>query len=69
VENIDEASKAAASSGKTELKLTQVAYASFEETMRNYEDYLSHSKLPGQARHYPLKQALHSLFVDPAIPD
>lgn len=46
VQNIAEGSAAAATSKKTEIKLTQVARASLEELMLDYEDFLRQRKLP-----------------------
>lgn len=46
VRNIEEGSMASATSKKTELKLTNVARASLEELMRDYEDFLRHRGLP-----------------------
>lgn len=46
VQNIAEGSQAAATSKKTELKLTQVARASLEELRLDYEDFLRQRKLP-----------------------
>jgi len=46
VQNIAEGSQAAATSKKTEIKLTQVARASLEELKLDYEDYLRHRELP-----------------------
>ncbi len=45
VRNIEEGSLASATSKKTELKLTNVARASLEELMRDYEDFLRHRGL------------------------
>ena len=44
-QNIAEASRAAASSSQTELRLTNVARASLEELLLDYEDYLRHRHL------------------------
>lgn len=46
VRNIEEGSVASGTSKKTELKLTNVARASLEELMRDYEDFLRHRGLP-----------------------
>jgi four helix bundle suffix protein len=46
VQNIAEGSKASATSKKTELKLTNVARASLEELLLDYEDFLRHRRLP-----------------------
>lgn len=45
VQNIVEGSKASATSKKTEIKLTNVARASLEELLCDYEDFLRHRKL------------------------
>lgn len=45
-QNIAEASRAAASSSQTELRLTNVARASLEELLLDYEDFLRHRHLP-----------------------
>jgi len=44
-QNIAEGSKAAATSKKTEIKLTNVARASLEELLLDYEDFLRQNKL------------------------
>jgi four helix bundle suffix protein len=46
VQNIAEGSVASATSKSTEIKLTNVARASLEELMLDYEDFLRHRKLP-----------------------
>jgi len=46
VQNIAEGSKAAGTSKKTELKLTNVARASLEELRLDYEDFLRQRNLP-----------------------
>jgi four helix bundle suffix protein len=58
VQNIAEGSQAAATSKKTELKLTQVARASLEELKLDYEDFLRQRGLPQWERENPLRQAL-----------
>jgi four helix bundle suffix protein len=58
VQNIAEGSEAAATSSKTELKLTQVARASLEELKLDYEDFLRHRGLPCWDRQHPLRQEL-----------
>jgi len=45
-QNIAEGSKAAATSKKTEIKLTNVARASLEELLLDYEDFLRQRGLP-----------------------
>lgn len=45
-QNIAEGSRAAATSSQTELRLVNVARASLEEMLLDYEDYLRHRRLP-----------------------
>jgi four helix bundle suffix protein len=45
-QNIAEGSRAAATSSNTELRLLNVARASLEELLLDYEDYLFHRRLP-----------------------
>ena len=45
-QNIAEGSRAAATSSQTELRLVNVARASLEELLLDYEDYLRHRHLP-----------------------
>lgn len=45
-QNIAEGSRASATSSQTELRLVNVARASLEELLLDYEDYLRHRKLP-----------------------
>jgi len=45
-QNIAEGSRAAAASSQTELRLMNVARASLEELLLDYEDYLRHRRLP-----------------------
>ena len=45
-QNIAEGSRAAATSSQTELRLINVARASLEELLLDYEDYLRHRRLP-----------------------
>lgn len=53
-QNIAEASVASATSKETEIKLTNVARASLEELMLDYEDFLRTNKLPKWDRHHKL---------------
>lgn len=57
-QNILEGSKASGTSKETELKLTNVARASLEELLADYEDYL-------RTRHHPIwpKDSREALFV------
>jgi four helix bundle suffix protein len=45
-QNIAEGSRASATSSQTELRLMNVARASLEELLLDYEDYLRHRRLP-----------------------
>lgn len=45
-QNIAEGSRAAATSSQTELRLLNVARASLEELLLDYEDFLRHRRLP-----------------------
>ena len=58
VQNIAEGSQASATSKKTEMKLTQVARASLEELMLDYEDFLRQRGLKIWEREHPLRQEL-----------
>jgi four helix bundle suffix protein len=53
-QNIAEASMASATSKETEIKLTNVARASLEELMIDYEDFLRTNKLPRWDRNHKL---------------
>ena len=52
-QNIAEGSRAAATSSQTELRLVNVARASLEELLLDYEDYLRHRRLPQWAPESP----------------
>ena len=54
-QNIAEGNQAAATSSETEIKLTNVAKASLEELLADYEDYL-------RSRHLPQWDKSHSRF-------
>jgi len=58
VQNIAEGSQASGTSKKTELKLTNVARAGFEELRLDYEDFLRHRKLPLWAMDDPRRASL-----------
>lgn len=58
VQNIAEGSQASATSKKTELKLTNVARASLEESRLDYEDFLRQHGLPLWTRADPRRQDL-----------
>ena len=59
-QNIAEGNQAAATSSETEIKLTNVAKASFEELLADYEDYLRTRSLPQwdntHPRYMPMRQ-------------
>ncbi|MBP3763727.1 MAG: four helix bundle suffix domain-containing protein [Bacteroidales bacterium] len=52
-QNIAEGNQAATTSSETEIKLTNVARASIEELLADYEDYLRTRSLPQWDRHHP----------------
>ena len=56
VQNIAEGSVAAATSKRTELKLTNVARASLEELRLDYEDYLRQHAITVWSKEHPLAQ-------------
>ncbi len=58
VQNIGEGSKASGTSKKMELKLTNVARASLEELMLDYEDFLRQRGLPLWPEEDPRRRAL-----------
>ncbi|MBB65043.1 MAG: four helix bundle protein [Waddliaceae bacterium] len=58
VQNIAEGSQASATSSKTEIKLTNVARASLEELLLDYEDFLRQKQLPLWERQDPRRQNL-----------
>lgn len=58
VQNIGEGSKASGTSKKMELKLTNVARASLEELMLDYEDFLRQRGLPLWPENDPRRKAL-----------
>lgn len=53
VQNIAEGSKASATSKETEIKLTNVAIASLEELLLDYEDYLRQHNLQVWEKNHP----------------
>jgi len=57
-QNIAEGSMASATSKKTELKLTNVAKASLEELLLDFEDFLRQRKLPQWDKNSPLALAV-----------
>ncbi len=60
-QNIAEGSRAAAASSQTELRLLNVARASLEELLLDYEDYLRHRRLPQWAADSPEARAVRSV--------
>ena len=57
-QNIAEGSRAAATSSQTELRLVNVARASLEELLLDYEDFLRHRRLPAWAPDSPEAMAV-----------
>jgi four helix bundle suffix protein len=57
-QNIAEGSRASATSSQTELRLVNVARASLEELLLDYEDYLRHRRLPQWAADSPEASAV-----------
>lgn len=62
VQNIAEGSVASATSKKTELKLTNVAKASLEELLRDYEDFLRQRGLPLWDKNSPQALAVRGRY-------
>ncbi|MCX6763890.1 MAG: four helix bundle suffix domain-containing protein [Candidatus Moranbacteria bacterium] len=60
-QNIAEGSKAAGTSKKTEIKLTNVARASLEELLLDYEDFLRQHKLKIWDKNSPEAKEIRSL--------
>ena len=60
-QNIAEASMASATSKETEIKLTNVARASLEELMIDYQDFLRTNKLPLWDKEHKLTIRLREL--------
>ncbi|NLX24800.1 MAG: four helix bundle protein [Lentisphaerae bacterium] len=71
-QNIAEGSRAAATSSQTELRLINVARASLEELLLDYEDYLRHRRLAQWAPDGPDAMAVrnvpHNFKTDPSNP-
>lgn len=71
-QNIAEGSRASATSSQTELRLVNVARASLEELLLDYEDYLRHRRLPQWAPNSPEASAVRAvartLKQDPSDP-
>lgn len=64
-QNIAEASMASGTSKETEIKLTNVARASLEELMIDYEDFLRTNKLPLWDKEHRLTQRFRELNRTP----
>ncbi len=64
-QNIAEASMASATSKETEIKLTNVARASLEELLIDYEDFLRTRKLPVWEKEHRLVSRLRELNRTP----
>lgn len=60
-QNIAEGSRAAATTSQTELRLVNVARASLEELLLDYEDYLRHRRLPQWAADSPEASAVRAV--------
>jgi restriction system protein len=60
-QNIAEGSRAAATSSQTELRLVNVARASLEELLLDFEDYLRHRRLPQWAPDSPEASAVRGV--------
>ena len=63
-QNIAEGSRAAATSSQTELRLVNVARASLEELLLDYEDFLRHRRLPAWAPDSPEAMAVRRVPQD-----
>lgn len=60
-QNIAEGSRASATSSQTELRLVNVARASLDELLLDYEDYLRHRRLPQWAAESPAASAVRAV--------
>jgi four helix bundle suffix protein len=60
-QNIAEGSRASATSSQTELRLVNVARASLEELLLDYEDFLRHRRLPQWAPDSPEASTIRSV--------
>jgi restriction system protein len=67
-QNIAEGSRAAAASSQTELRLLNVARASLEELLLDFEDFLRHRRLPQWAPDSPDAQAVRAVARSSANP-
>ena len=63
-QNIAEGSRAAATSSQTELRLVNVARASLEELLLDYEDFLRHRRQSQWAKDDPQAQAVRRVASD-----
>lgn len=68
-QNIAEGSRAAATSSQTELRLVNVARASLEELLLDYEDFLRHRRLPQWHPDSAEAMAVREIGRRPASPD
>ena len=60
-QNIAEGSRAAATSGETEIRLVNVARSSLDELLLDYEDYLRHRNLPQWDKDSPQALAVRAV--------
>ena len=68
-QNIAEGSRAAATSSQTELRLVQVARASLDELLLDYEDFLRQRQHPAWDKNSPEAKAVRALgFPHPSDP-
>ena len=68
-QNVAEGSRAAATSSQTELRLVQVARASLDELLLDYEDFLRERQLRAWDKNSPEAKAVRELgFPHPADP-
>ncbi len=63
-QNIAEGSRAAATSSQTELRLVNVARASLEELLLDYEDFLRHRRQPLWGKDDPRAKAVRRVAGD-----
>jgi len=63
-QNIAEGSRAAAASSQTELRLVNVARASLEELLLDYEDFLRHRRQAQWSKDDPRAQAVRRVAAD-----
>jgi four helix bundle suffix protein len=61
-QNIAEGSRASASSSQTELRLVNVARASLDELLLDFEDFLRQHRLPQWAKDDPQAQAVRDIW-------